>query len=170
MLTEQLMPESEGKIISFIRVFVYGTLKPGEENYSRYCAGKLAANTGDNFGNQPLPAYALGELFNLPVGYPGMAVGSNPVYGYLLSFRESTILGELDELEDYVPDRPPSQNLYNRRHIEVFHPQGQGLGSAWAYLMSLDNIERLNGVLLTNGWWSGCGLRIEDCFGFHHKT
>lgn len=166
MLTEQLMPESEGNIISFIRVFVYGTLKPGEENYPRYCAGKLAVNTGYSFENQPLPAYTNGQLFDLPVGYPGMAVGSNPVYGYLLNFREPSILRELDELEDYVPDRSPSQNLYNRDRVEVFHPQGQKLGSAWAYLMSLDNIYRLKGVLLTSGWWSGCGLRMEDCFGF----
>ena len=166
MLTEQLMPESEENIVSSVRVFVYGTLKPGEENYSRHFMDKMAVNTGNIPENQLLPAYALGQLFDLAVGYPGMAAGSSSVYGYVLNFDEPSILSELDELEDYVPYRDPSQNLYNRYLIEVFHPQGQGIGLAWAYFMSLDRIKSLKGVLLPNGWWSGCGLKMENCFGF----
>lgn len=155
MLTVRLMPESEVGIISSTRVFVYGTLKPGEENYPRYCAGKLMENKGEDTKNQILPAYTLGKLFDLNVGYPGMAVGSARVYGYLLNFKEPRILSELDELEDYVPGRIPSQNLYNRKQIEIFHPQGLGFGLAWAYFMSLDKIESFKGVFLPNGWWSG---------------
>lgn len=166
MLTEQLMPESEANILSSVQIFVYGTLKPGEENYPKYCAGKLAENSLDNrILPAYLPAYTWGQLFDLGVGYPGMAVGLSPVYGYVLTFREQSIFRELDELEDYHPERISSQNLYNRHRVEIFHPQGENLGSAWVYFMSLDKIESLKGVLLPNGWWSGCGLKMEDCFG-----
>jgi len=34
-----------------IRVFVYGTLKPGEVNYQRYCEGKVIAATCDRVGS-----------------------------------------------------------------------------------------------------------------------
>ena len=159
MLTKQLMPESEGKIVSSIRVFVYGTLKPGEGNYPKYCGDKL-----DSCNGGALPAYTMGELFDLGVGYPGMAVGSRLVYGYLLSFQKSGILSKLDKLEDYLPGRVPSENLYNRHQVEIFAPQGESLGLAWVYFMSLDKIASFNGVLVPNGWWSGFGLKMEDCF------
>ncbi len=159
MLTKQLMPESEAKIISSIRVFVYGTLKPGENNHSKYCAKKL-----DGCHNRALPAYTMGELFDLGVGYPGMTMGSRLVYGYLLSFQKFGILEELDELEDYLPGRVSSQNLYNRHQVEIFAPEGKSLGLGWVYFMSPDKISSFNGVLLPNGWWSGCGLKMEDCF------
>ena len=159
MLTKQLMPESEAKIISSIRVFVYGTLKPGEGNYLKYCAGTL-----DSCNGGVLPAYTMGELFDLGVGYPGMAVGSRLVYGYLLSFQQPGILSKLDELEDYLPGRTPSKNLYNRDQVEIFTPQGESFGLAWVYFMSLDKIASFKGVLIPNGWWSGCGLKMDNCF------
>ena len=39
-----------------MKVFVYGTLKPGECNYLRYCEGKVV---------DACPAIARGELFAL---------------------------------------------------------------------------------------------------------
>ena len=57
-----------------LRVFVYGTLKPGEANYQRYCAGKLV---------NAQRAMVLGKLFALPAGYPAMTLGDIPVQGYL---------------------------------------------------------------------------------------
>jgi gamma-glutamylcyclotransferase (GGCT)/AIG2-like uncharacterized protein YtfP len=127
------------------KVFVYGTLKPGEENYRSYCAGKVVDTT---------EAIAQGKLFALPMGYPAMTPGDSPVRGYVLSFAENTILTPLDELEDYHPLRSPSQNLYNRQQIETHDLQGNFLTWAWVYLMTEKLASQLGGVLVPDGWWS----------------
>lgn len=129
-----------------LRVFVYGTLKPGEANYQWYCAGKVVDAT---------KAIAKGKLFDLPAGYPAMTLGDTPVQGYLLSFSNPEVLKELDRLEGYCPQRIASQNLYNRHQIETYDLQGQILGMPWVYLMTIEKIEQLKGVHLPNGWWSG---------------
>jgi gamma-glutamylcyclotransferase (GGCT)/AIG2-like uncharacterized protein YtfP len=153
-----------------IKVFVYGTLKPGEENYAKYCAGKVI---------DAKPAYALGELFALPQGYPAMIKGDNRVYGYLLTFTGEEVLIELDELEDYYPSKQDSENLYNREQIKIFTleskkskiivpslnqelPDKADLGLAWVYLMSEYQVNQLNGARKTDGWWSGNNISIEQ--------
>jgi gamma-glutamylcyclotransferase (GGCT)/AIG2-like uncharacterized protein YtfP len=157
-----------------VKVFVYGTLKPGEENYPKYCAGKVV---------ETKPAYALGELFALPQGYPAMIKGDNQVYGYLLKFAHAEILNELDELEDYHPSRQNSENLYNREQIEIFTLESKieipslnqkswnqallekvSLGNAWVYLMSEHQVHQLNAVTKIDGWWSGNNISIEQSF------
>jgi gamma-glutamylcyclotransferase (GGCT)/AIG2-like uncharacterized protein YtfP len=131
--------------LSPLQVFVYGTLKPGECNYQRYCAGFVV-------GAQP--AVARGLLFALPVGYPAMTPGEGSVHGVLLSFASPAILRHLDELEDYDPDRPTSQNEYDRQQIEVFNPALQSLGLVWAYLMTPEKVRRIGGVPIRAGVWS----------------
>ena len=129
-----------------LRVFVYGTLKPGEANYQRYCAGKVVDSK---------KAFTLGKLFALPMDYPAMIPGDNQVHGYLLSFTEATVLSALDELEDYQPTNAASENLYNRQRVEIYDQQSRSLGLAWVYLMTSEAVSRLGGVFLPNGWWSG---------------
>ncbi|BAY48287.1 hypothetical protein SAMD00079811_59080 [Scytonema sp. HK-05] len=129
-----------------LKVFVYGTLKPGEANYQRYCAGNVVDTT---------KAIAQGKLFALPMGYPAMTPGNSPVHGYLLSFTNLDVLKALDELEDYHPDRAASENLYNRKQIETHDPQGHPLGWAWVYIMTQERALQLGGVHLPDGWWSG---------------
>ncbi|ALF52824.1 hypothetical protein ACX27_08070 [Nostoc piscinale CENA21] len=139
--------------IEELQVFVYGTLKPGEANYQKYCAGKVV-NTKR--------AVVLGQLFALPMGYPGMILGQNQVHGYLLSFSDPQVLQALDYLEDYQPHRSISENLYNRQRVEVYTPQGEILGWAWVYVMSLELVHQFNGTFLADGWWSGCGLALTE--------
>jgi gamma-glutamylcyclotransferase (GGCT)/AIG2-like uncharacterized protein YtfP len=129
-----------------IKVFVYGTLKPGEENYQGYCAGKVINAT---------KAIARGKLYDLPMGYPAMIPGDSPVQGYLLSFADSGVLKELDELEDYYPTKPESEILYYRQQIETYNLQGQSLGLAWVYFMSSEKVTHFGGRILPDGWWSG---------------
>jgi gamma-glutamylcyclotransferase (GGCT)/AIG2-like uncharacterized protein YtfP len=129
-----------------IKIFVYGTLKPGEENYQIYCAGKVVNTTR---------AVAQGKLFALPMGYPAMTPGDRAVYGYLLSFENRDVLMALDELEDYHPDRDASENLYNRKQIETQDLQGNLLGYAWVYIMTEELTIQLQGIHQANGWWSG---------------
>jgi gamma-glutamylcyclotransferase (GGCT)/AIG2-like uncharacterized protein YtfP len=157
-----------------VKVFVYGTLKPGEENYPRYCAGKVVDSK---------PAYTLGELFALPQGYPAMIKGDNQVYGYLLTFADAEALTELDELEDYHPFRQNSENLYNREQIEIFTLESKieipslnqksrnqallnkvTLSYGWIYLMSENQVHQLKGVPKTDGWWTGNNISIEQLF------
>jgi gamma-glutamylcyclotransferase (GGCT)/AIG2-like uncharacterized protein YtfP len=126
-------------------VFVYGTLKPDQANFEKYCAGKVIAMQ---------QAIAYGELFVLPMGYPAMIVGNSPVYGYLLSFKDDSILESLDELEDYQSDRAFSENLYNRQSIEVFENKSISLGIAWAYFMTLEQVTRFDGIPQPNGLFS----------------
>lgn len=129
-----------------MRVFVYGTLKPGETNYQRYCTGKVL---------EAKRAIAIGQLFALPLGYPAMTLGESPVQGFLLSFPDSTVLRYLDWLEDYKPHRPAVENEYIRQQIETYSLAFASLGLAWVYLMSPERVRSYRGILLPNGWWSG---------------
>jgi gamma-glutamylcyclotransferase (GGCT)/AIG2-like uncharacterized protein YtfP len=137
-----------------IKVFVYGTLKPGEENYPKYCADKIIDSK---------PAFAMGKLYALPQGYPAMTIGNSPVWGYMLSFADSEVLVELDQLEDYHPSRQSSENLYNRQYINIFSQdytnpslgRPQKIGQVWAYLMEESLVHQLGGTLQDDGLWSG---------------
>ncbi|MEH2395109.1 MAG: gamma-glutamylcyclotransferase [Nostoc sp.] len=147
------MVESNVEFSDLMRVFVYGTLKPGEANYKRYCAGKII---------DVKRAFVQGKLFALPMGYPAMTLGNTQVYGYLLSFSNPRILNELDMLENYQSTRQPSENLYNRQIIEVYQPQSLYLGWAWVYLMTLNQVNELGGFLQPYGWWTGSGLTAKS--------
>jgi gamma-glutamylcyclotransferase (GGCT)/AIG2-like uncharacterized protein YtfP len=127
-----------------LKVFVYGTLKPGECNYQRLCAGKVVEEER---------AIAYGTLFCLPVGYPAMTSGNTPIQGYLLTFADPDILSALDRLEGYHPHRPMEHNEYNRQLIETFNLSKQILGTAWAYFMSPERVRSYGGILLPAGCW-----------------
>ena len=131
-----------------LKVFVYGTLKPGEINYQRLCAGKVV---------EEKRAIAQGHLFALPFGYPAMTPGDGRVQGYVLTFTDPEVLHALDLLEGYHPQRPLEQNEYNRQLIETFNLSGEPLETAWAYLMSPDLVRSYGGIFLHSGWWSNCG-------------
>ena len=136
-----------------LKVFVYGTLKPGEANYQRYCALQVV---------DAKKAYAFGKLFALPMGYPAMTLGDSVVYGYLLTFVDVKVLNNLDILEDYQPSRQRTENLYNRQEVEIYDLEGRSLGIAWVYLMKEQQICQLKGSLVQrDGWWSGCGLTVD---------
>ncbi len=128
-----------------VRVFVYGTLKPGEENYEYYCKNHCKV----------VEAMVLGQLYDLPLGYPALTAGCSPIYGFLLSFADPGILATLDELEDYNPARLPYQNEYVRVKTEVFSLAHQPIGWAWTYCMEAARVQRLGGVLLPEGQWFG---------------
>ncbi|MGF1675359.1 MAG: gamma-glutamylcyclotransferase, partial [Rivularia sp. (in: cyanobacteria)] len=94
-------------------------------------------------------------IYALPQGYPAMTQGNNLVYGYLFSFANNEVLISLDQLEDYHPQKPMSENLYNRKQLEVFDLENNSLGLAWVYLMTFEKICQLKGTPQIDGWWSG---------------
>lgn len=137
------MKDELGDAFEEVRVFVYGTLKPGEENFELYCKTHCKVEE----------AFVLGQLYDLPFGYPALTAGNLPVYGFLLSFADLSILASLDQLEDYDPTRPPEQNEYFRIETKVFSLAQRPLGRAWTYCMELAQVQRFGGVLLPEGKW-----------------
>ncbi len=128
-----------------VAVFVYGTLKPSEINYPKYCAGKVI---------KEIKAFTWGQLFDLPLGYPAMIEGNRKVEGFLLTFADSNILQSLDKLEEYQQQRSPQENEYNRFLIPVYNIEGESLGKAWGYLMNLSRVKKLGGTPVISGWWT----------------
>jgi gamma-glutamylcyclotransferase (GGCT)/AIG2-like uncharacterized protein YtfP len=140
-----------------LRVFVYGSLKPGEINDWVYAGSTLEAQT----------AIAYGQLYALPLGYPAMTSGKSLVYGYLLSFASLDILPILDQFEQHdlealkrcAPEQSFEQSQYERRLIEVFKQNRSRLGFAWAYTMTTEQVSQLGGIRLTCGNWNSAKQR-----------
>ena len=129
-----------------LKVFVYGTLKPGEIYFQKYCAAHVI---------KAIPAITQGCLYDLPLGYPAMTLGEEWVSGVLLHFSSAKVLQALDDLEGYQPGRAAAENDYQRRELLIFKPNRQHLGLAWGYLMDLNSVHRLKGTFLPSGQWSG---------------
>jgi gamma-glutamylcyclotransferase (GGCT)/AIG2-like uncharacterized protein YtfP len=130
-----------------LNVFVYGTLKPGSANFDEYCGNKVIASHR---------AYIVGELYHLPrLGYPGAIHGQSKVHGFVLTFEDATILSQLDELEDYDPQRQQAENEYTRELVITYSIDQTPDIATWVYLMTADRIQQLSGMLLPDGWWEG---------------
>ena len=129
-----------------LKVFVYGSLKPGEAYFQEYCAPHVVS---------VIPAIAQGCLYDLPLGYPAMTLGDDWVSGFLLDFSSANVLQTLDDLEGYQPGRSTGENEYQRQALQIFNPNRQRLGLAWAYLMDPSLVHRLKGTFLPSGQWSG---------------
>jgi gamma-glutamylcyclotransferase (GGCT)/AIG2-like uncharacterized protein YtfP len=140
-----------------IRVFVYGTLKPGHGPYGRFCQGRTVAEQA---------AMAAGAVYHLPLGYPGLVAGEDlaqgAVQGYLLTFADGLILEQLDDYEQHdpvaiaqiCPGCSADRVAYQRQEIAVYEPDGAALlCHAWAYVMTQDSIQSLNGQRVTSGNW-----------------
>ena len=134
-----------------LRVFVYGTLKPGGRFHRRYCAEFLTA---------ALPALVKGELYDFPqFGYPALTPGDDWVQGYLLKFCQTVavcanILRRLDALEGYVADKvSDSDDDYQRCQLQIFDPDHQPLQMAWVYRMSRNQVRQQGGVYVAEANW-----------------
>jgi gamma-glutamylcyclotransferase (GGCT)/AIG2-like uncharacterized protein YtfP len=125
-------------------VFVYGTLKPGEVNYSQYCQDQVISVRRAIVG---------GMLYTFPDrDYPAMVLGQGWVKGYVLTFPTVEILKTLDELEDYDPNRTSEQNEYQRCRVTVFEPEQQApITEAWTYMMLIDQVIERGGIALSQG-------------------
>jgi gamma-glutamylcyclotransferase (GGCT)/AIG2-like uncharacterized protein YtfP len=133
-----------------LKVFVYGTLKPGECNYPLYCQNQVI---------QSRKVYTYGQLYHLnQVGYPGMTEGDQKVYGYVLTFTDETPLPILDKLETYDPQSPPQENEYDRRLIPIYDLESSHfLEQVWGYVMRPEKVQELEGIALPSGWWTNPG-------------
>ena len=136
---------------SWLRVFVYGTLKPGGRYHQRCCGDFLTEAT---------PAFVRGRLYDFPqLGYPAMTAGEDWVKGFLLTFRQSAavcadVLKRLDQLENYSEARPPEENDYQRCQRPVFRLDREPWITAWTYKMTIERMRSYGGVYVPGGEWS----------------
>jgi gamma-glutamylcyclotransferase (GGCT)/AIG2-like uncharacterized protein YtfP len=125
-----------------LRVFVYGTLKPGGMYYRQVC---------EAFAPQAIPAWIPGRLYHLPkLNYPAVTTGEDRIQGFVLSFDAPGPLAELDEVEEYDAERPES-SLYLRHWLTI--QTDQGPVEAWGYLMRHEQVQALGGIYLPEGLW-----------------
>ncbi len=102
------------------RVFVYGTLKVGENNHPLIAP----------FVRAVTPGTVPGRLVDLG-GYPGWMEGAGTVYGEVLQVAPADeALRILDELEEYFGPGDP-ENVYERLVAAVATPERTV--PAWAY-------------------------------------
>ena len=108
-------------------VFFYGSLKQGEPLYFLEGIKDLRLEV--------LPARMQGGLlYNLGL-FPGMILKSDGgvIMGEVHRFRQiETVLGILDEVEEYYGDGDPN-NLYRRVMHEAELLNGEGSISCWVY-------------------------------------
>ena len=131
---------------SSLKVFVYGTLKPGEANFSAYCNGYVEFQQ---------KAYTKGVLYDLPFGYPAMTEGENKIAGVLLIFNDDRILNNLDRLEGYQSELPDDSNEYYRRLVPVYNLSEQFIAHAWTYFMTPQKVQRYGGKRVQSNFWTG---------------
>jgi len=138
------------------RLFVYGTLMPGQERHDL-----LAGWVGEK-----QPGTLNGWLFGLPEGYPALVLPAHtlhgellpgeprPVHGVLCTCRDDASLFEtLDRYEDSVPGDPDS--LYVRARVDVAE-DGEGVVRAWAYVWNPARLVEIlgRGMHLPEGRWA----------------
>ncbi|MFP4561411.1 MAG: gamma-glutamylcyclotransferase [Thiohalorhabdus sp.] len=126
-----------------MRIFVYGTLKPGHANWERALGGRV---------EHWRPARVRGRLFDLPLGFPAAVRGPGWIHGCLLHLPPE-YLPVVDAIEGYAPDRRPECNTYQRLEVPAFSPEGIPLGRAQAYFMDEEPVRRLGGTGLPGGQW-----------------
>ncbi|MEF2276888.1 gamma-glutamylcyclotransferase family protein [Deinococcus sp. YIM 134068] len=144
---------------SLTRVFVYGTLMPGERN------ADIAAR-GGAFEAQParLPGFRLLHL--LPEAYPAIRPGgiTDEVRGYVLTYDPSdweTALPFLDELEG-VDEVPP---LYTREQVNVTL-EGGGVQAVWVYVYAdTARLARPGVIPIPSGDWREAPHRARPRVG-----
>lgn len=128
------------------RVFVYGTLIPGERYYRQICLGRTLLER---------PGRIRGKLYHLPepLNYPALTHGEGWVHGWLLGFDDRLLMRELDILEGYDAAAPPEQNEYSRQRVAVIAVDGTLLAEAEAYFMTEAVIARHHGIIVPDGRW-----------------
>ncbi|RMH68055.1 MAG: gamma-glutamylcyclotransferase [Cyanobacteria bacterium J003] len=133
--------------MTVLRLFVYGTLKPGYPPHDLFCRPWLS-------GHQT--ALVRGRLYHLPMGYPGLTAEEGWVQGELLLFDDppASLLTQLDAFEGYSPNLSPEVNVYCRQEVPVYDLTHQPLGTAWAYIMSTERVRDFNGEWLPEGVWN----------------
>lgn len=129
-----------------LRVFVYGTLKPGGFYWPEFCEGKVL---------RYWRARARGRVFHLPIGYPASVFGGDGwIQGFVLEMADVDAMKGLDVLEGFQPGRG-EKNDYRRLRVEVVNVESSETDEVWSYEMELDKILEAGGTPVESGDWKG---------------
>jgi gamma-glutamylcyclotransferase (GGCT)/AIG2-like uncharacterized protein YtfP len=117
----------------YLPIFVYGTLRPGQENYDRFVLGKTT---------REVPAMLADHAMFVLDGYPCITedTGAGDVIGdalYLSPELFPAVLAALDRLEGYTPGDASSPYLRVRRSVRTGKGDtGEPLRTslAWVYV------------------------------------
>lgn len=121
-------------------LFVYGTLRPGNDNYPSYFAGRVQHEERATLTGAAL--YTEGVYPYLTIE-PGLCQPFERVIGTLVypaPEHYAAVLRDVDELEDYVAGR--STNWYERvvQRVDTAH----GRVEAYVYVAGAQVIEMIN--------------------------
>lgn len=125
------------------QVFVYGTLKPGEMGFRRFC---------EPYVIDQKEALAPGRIYHLSLGYPAFTLETGWVKGVLLTLSTATALAKLDEFEAFYPDHPQDSE-YQRIWHQIYDQDQTFLTYAWVYAMTKEQVEGLRGEWIPDGFW-----------------
>ena len=134
-----------------LALFVYGSLKPGEQNWKRFCEGRVA---------ELQPARVRGHLYKCSDGYlamgePAGQPGDPWVRGWRLVLHNETDLRNIDRLEGFDPDRPMESNVYLRMRVDCFADDAAAtpasVGKAWVYTMTPAQLAHEGAVEISPG-------------------
>jgi gamma-glutamylcyclotransferase (GGCT)/AIG2-like uncharacterized protein YtfP len=111
------------------RVFVYGTLRPGQHNH-KWAKGAV------HIGPAMMPGLVMYDLG----GFPAVLKGNGDVYGDLLEITDEEQVRSMDQLEGHP-------TFYCRE--EMFTDKG----TAWVYIFKDEGIKRRKELVLPTGDW-----------------
>ena len=124
-----------------MKIFVYGTLMTGFENYKKYLDGNICSIEH---------GITRGRLYHLPEGYPALVDGQDIIKGEIIEIKESKILEDIDFLEEYKGEG--EENLYNRVEVKVKSEEGEDF-LCWTYFYVNKNYAESDGRYITGGDW-----------------
>ncbi|MEW5820517.1 MAG: gamma-glutamylcyclotransferase [Cyanobacteriota bacterium] len=128
------------------KIFVYGTLKPGEDNYNYHCHNRYELQ---------FECSVKGDIYDLSLGFPALVESDNVAKGVLFYFNDQQTIDQIDILEGYDPGISAEKNLYYKKLVEVYDSNDQVIDQAYAYFMPLNRVKELKGVKVDSGCWTG---------------
>lgn len=132
-------PHACMKITMLYPFFVYGTLKPGEPNYTRLLAGRIVGEEPATLAHAAL--YTAGP-FPFMVREPDLVVPGDRVLGTLITVASAEyeqMLVDLDMLEAYTEGG--SANMYERILLPV--ETSTGPRTAWVYVAGAEPLAQI---------------------------
>jgi gamma-glutamylcyclotransferase (GGCT)/AIG2-like uncharacterized protein YtfP len=122
------------------KLFVYGTLMKGFENFNKYLKGKI---------KEIKRGYTYGKLYHLSKdNYPALLDGKDKVWGEIITFYDDgQIMKEIDKAEE-VFDKSPT---YLREKRKVFYEDGkQEFIDMYIYKKNIDSKSH---IYIESGDW-----------------
>lgn len=129
------------------KLFVYGTLLPGLDNYNRFIEAHKP---------KVYKARARGIMYYLPEdGYPVVLEGDGEVKGVVFESRDMPIiLPEIDEIEKYTGVESQSHLIREIKDVEILETGEKVKAHMYLWPPSKAHWLKENGVVILDGDWA----------------